>query len=124
MHFNFLAAQKLQVEQFMENSDLFDVLSYIFNGKKNKLTREERVKKTQSDILQTLNNREKEFIQFVLTKYIESGYEELFQDKLPTLLENKYRTLEDARSVLGELTGIGKIFVDFQQQLYGKIALV
>ena len=108
----------------MENSDLFDVLSYIFNGKKNKLTREERVKKTQSDILQTLNNREKEFIQFVLTKYIESGYEELFQDKLPTLLENKYRTLEDARSVLGELTGIGKIFVDFQQQLYGKIALV
>jgi type I restriction enzyme R subunit len=54
----------------------------------------------------------------VLSKYIESGVDELDQDKLPNLLTNKYNTLEDAKDILGDLTNIKQLFSEFQQYLY------
>ncbi|MBK8242615.1 MAG: DEAD/DEAH box helicase family protein [Saprospiraceae bacterium] len=104
----------------MEKSDLFDVLEYVFNGNYNSLTREQRVAASQATIFAILNDKQKEFIEFVLSKYIESGVEELDQDKLPILLTNKYQSLEDAKEVLGNVSEISKLFVEFQQYLYGQ----
>ncbi|MFK5951868.1 MAG: type I restriction-modification enzyme R subunit C-terminal domain-containing protein [Desulfobacterium sp.] len=60
----------------------------------------------------------KEFIEFVLSKYIEAGVEELDQDKLPILLINQYQSLEDAKEILGDVANISSLFIKFQQHLY------
>ncbi len=52
----------------IEKSDLFDVLEYIFNGNYQSMTREERVATSQSTIFALLNSKQKEFIEFVLSK--------------------------------------------------------
>jgi type I restriction enzyme R subunit len=101
-----------------EKSDLFDVLDYVFNSRIKPITREARVTAAQSNIFALLNNKQKEFIEFVLSKYIETGVEELDQEKLPILLTNKYQTLEDAKSVLGDVSDITALFVGFQKYLY------
>jgi type I restriction enzyme R subunit len=88
-----------------EKSDLFDVLEYVFNSDIKPLTRKQRVTATQATIFALLNDRQKEFIEFVLSKYVESGVDELDQEKLPILLlTNKYQSLEDAISVLGDVS--------------------
>ena len=102
----------------MENSDLFDVLEYVFNGNYNSLTREQRVAASQATIFALLDSKQKEFIEFVLSKYVETGVEELDQDKLPILLTNKYQSLEDAKDVLGNVGDISKLFIEFQKYLY------
>jgi type I restriction enzyme R subunit len=100
-----------------KNSDLFDVLEYVFNSRQ-PITRESRVKLAKNDILANLNDKEVEFIDFVLDKYIESGFEELDQDKLPMLLENKYQSFKDAKNILGNLKKISLLFINFQKFLY------
>lgn len=102
----------------MEKSDLFDVLEYVFNGNFKAMTREARVAAAQTAIFALLNNQQKEFIEFVLSKYIETGVEELDQEKLPILLTNKYQSLEDAKDVLGEVANISSLFIEFQKHLY------
>jgi type I restriction enzyme R subunit len=110
----------LTVQQLvnMEKSDLFDVLEYVFNGNYNSLTREQRVAASQATIFALLNDKQKEFIEFVLSKYVETGVEELEQEKLPILLTNKYQSLEDAKAVLGNVSDISTLFVEFQKFLY------
>jgi hypothetical protein len=39
-----------------------------------------------------------------LSKYVETGVEELDQDKLPILLTTKYQSLEDAKKLLSGCT--------------------
>jgi len=101
-----------------EKSDLFDVLEYVFNSENKIMTREERVLATQATIFALLNEKQKEFIDFVLSKYIESGFEELDQEKLPILLTNKYQTFEDAGLQLGDLSKVKDLFIGFQSHLY------
>jgi type I restriction enzyme R subunit len=101
-----------------EKSDLFDVLEYVFNSDTKPMTREARVAAAQATIFALLDNKQKEFIEFVLSKYIETGVEELDQEKLPILLINKYQSLEDAKEMLGEAGNISKLFVAFQRYLY------
>ena len=43
---------------------------------------------------------------------------ELYQEKLPNLLTNKYKSLEDAKEVLGDVANISKLYIEFQQHLY------
>ena len=106
-----------------EKSDLYDVLEYVFNSDIKPMTREARVAAAQATIFALLNNKQKEFIEFVLTKYIETGVEELDQEKLPILLVNKYQSLEDAKEELGEVAKISSLFIEFQKYLYeGKVA--
>jgi type I restriction enzyme R subunit len=101
-----------------EKSDLFDVLEYVFNSDTKPMTREARVAAAQATIFALLNNKQKEFIEFVLSKYIETGVEELDQEKLPVLLTNKYHSLEDAKEILGSVANISRLFIEFQQHLY------
>ncbi len=101
-----------------EKSDLFDVLEYVFNSDVKPITREARVAAAGATIFALLNERQKEFIEFVLSKYIETGVEELDQEKLPVLLTNKYHSLEDAKEILGDVKSISSLFIEFQQYLY------
>lgn len=100
-----------------EKSDLFDVLEYVSFAVK-PITREARVAKAQSNIFALLNNKQKEFLEFVLSKYIETGVEELDQEKLPELVTLKYHALDDAKEMLGSVQNIRAIFIDFQKYLY------
>ncbi len=102
----------------MEKSDLYDVLEYVFNGDYIAMTREARTKAAEATIYALLNDKHKEFISFVLSKYIESGVDELDQEKLPILLTNKYQSLEDAKDILGDAANISKLFIEFQKYLY------
>jgi type I restriction enzyme R subunit len=105
-----------------ENSDLFDVLEYVFNSDIKPITRKERVAAAQATIYAFLNKKQREFIEFVLSKYVETGFEELDLEKLPILLTNKYQSLEDAKQELGEVAGISSLFIEFQKYLYEDVA--
>ena len=102
----------------MEKSDLYDVLEYVFNGDYIAMTREARAKAAEATIFALLNDKQKEFISFVLSKYVETGADELDQDKLPILLTNKYQSLEDAKEILGNVANISRLFIEFQEHLY------
>jgi len=104
----------------MEKSDLYDVLEYVFNGDYIAMTREARAKAAEATIFALLNDRQREFISFVLSKYIEIGVDELDQEKLPFLLTNKYQSLEDAKEILGDAANISRLFIEFQEHLYLK----
>ena len=103
-----------------ENSDLLDVLEYI-SFLQPPISRELRVAKSQSKIFAALTNEQKQFVEFVLSKYIETGVEELDQEKLPHLLTLKYKAIEDAKEILGTIDSIRKLFVEFQGRLYQPI---
>ena len=105
-----------------EKSDLFDVLEYVSFAIK-PITREVRVANAQSSIFTGLDNKQKDFLAFVLSKYIETGVEELDEDKLPNLLELKYQSIIDATEELGGVEKIRNTFITFQKYLYeGKAA--
>jgi type I restriction enzyme R subunit len=100
-----------------EKSDLFDVLEYVSFAIK-PITREERVVNASSEIFDGLDDRQKDFLDFVLSKYIETGVSELDQDKLPSLLELKYQSITDAAEALGGVETIKNTFIEFQKYLY------
>lgn len=102
-----------------EKSDLFDVLEYVSFAVK-PITREVRVADAQANMFALLNNKQKEFLEFVLSKYIETGVEELDEEKLPSLLELKYQSISDAAEVLGDVKNIRSTFIEFQKFLYQK----
>jgi len=104
-----------------ESSDLFDVLEYVAYAVA-PLSREARVEKARPAILAGIEARQREFIEFVLAKYVESGVDELDQEKLPGLLELQYQALSEAASALGGADEIRRLFLAFQKQLYAKRA--
>ncbi len=100
-----------------EDSDLFDVLAYISFAIK-PISREERVKETRKRILADLDENQKDFLEFVLSKYIQRGIEELDEEKLPQLLNLRYSAIADAEEALGDVDKIRSTFFNFQKQLY------
>ena len=100
-----------------EKSDLFDVLAF-FSFHKTVITRSDRVQWAERDIMSGLSDTEKEFIEFILRRYVESGFEELNQDRLPQLLRLKYHSLHDAEKQLGDPEKIRHAFFAFQEELY------
>jgi type I restriction enzyme R subunit len=99
------------------NSDIFDSLEYISYAIK-PISREERVARAQLNIFKSLDNNQKEFLEFVLSKYVETGIEELGQEKLPDLLKIKYSAINDATELLGGVNRIRATFFNFQQHLF------
>ena len=102
-----------------QDSDLFDVLEYISFAIE-PISREVRVARAQNSIFSPLNREQREFLDFVLSKYIQTGVEELDEEKLPDLLKLKYLALQDALDRLGDVQSIKDIFVGFQKNLYSK----
>jgi type I restriction enzyme R subunit len=102
-----------------EQSDLFDVLMYISFLTK-PISRAQRVEQTKNRIFEDLNEKQKEFLDFVLSKYEEKGVEELAEEKLPVLLKLKYHAIANAEQSLGGVEKIRLIFFAFQKNLYAK----
>ena len=72
----------------------------------------------ENEIHKNLNGNQKEFIDFVLSRYVEGGVEELDLDRLSSLIELKYSTIHDGLQVLGNVDEIKNAFIDFQKHLY------
>ena len=102
-----------------EQSDLFDVLNYV-SFLRPTISRVERVEQAKGKIFEGLNDKQIEFLDFVLAKYQEKGVEELDEEKLPVLLNLKYHAIADAVSALGEVDSIRSVFFDFQKDLYAE----
>lgn len=100
-----------------ENSDIYDVLTYIAYAAR-PLTREERVIKHKDLIFSKYTGKQREFLDFILDQYIRSGVGELDREKLPKLIEIKYHTINEAISQLGEIQEISGVFMSFQAYLY------
>ena len=77
-----------------ENSDLFDVLEYIAYQKK-PIPRKTRVANAEEKIHSNLSANQKDFIDFVLSKYVEGGVEELDINRLSDLIILKYKAIQD-----------------------------
>jgi len=103
-----------------EKSDLYDVLAYIAYSH-TPLSRTQRADNSRNPIFtQYGDEKQREFLQFVLDHYIEQGVGELDEDKLPTLLELKYGAAADAIAVFGTPAEIRNMFIGFQKHLYGQ----
>lgn len=104
-----------------EDSDLFDVLSYIAYHKDlvPRLERAGRAKIQMNDY----NPKQQEFLNFVLDQYVKEGVEELDIDKLSPLLLLKYNAISDAKRELGDIKSIRDTFIGFQEHLYQEIAV-
>jgi type I restriction enzyme R subunit len=101
-----------------EDSDLFDVLSYIAYSK-NLVPRLDRAEKARIQF-DSYNPAQQEFLNFVLDQYVKEGVEELAEDKLGPLLTLKYNALSDAQEKLGDIPTIRKTFIGFQEYLYNE----
>ena len=65
-----------------------------------------------------LNEEQISFVNFILDQYVDEGIDALDDEKLPTLLEIKYSSIQKAKSELGDLLNIRKLFINLQTPLY------
>jgi type I restriction enzyme R subunit len=73
----------------------------------------------EATIFTLMNEKQKAFIAFVLSKYIEIGESELDQSKLPILLSSMFHSQQEGIAELGgDVMKIRNLFVEFQQYLY------
>jgi len=100
-----------------QNSDLFDVLQYVAYAKPT-LTRKERVESSRRRIYRDLESKQREFIDFVLSQYVDLGVDELQQERLPQLLAIKYQSQLEGIEALGGTEKARSTFIDFQRELY------
>lgn len=99
-----------------EDSDLYDVLSYVAYHT-NLVPRLERASKAKLQIMD-YDVKQQEFLNFVLEQYVRDGVNELDDKKLPELLELKYKAIADAKRELGNIKSIRENFIGFQKNLY------
>ncbi len=99
------------------DSDLFDVLQYVSFANP-VITREERVSSASSNIHNFVNDKQKDFIDFILRNYIKDGEDELELSKLPTAINLKFGSISGAERNLGTIKEIQKLFIEFQKYLY------
>ena len=85
---------------------------------KKPLTRSERIKISEKKLEEELSVEQFDFIDFVLKEYEEEGIFVLDDEKLPILLELKYKSIQNAKQILGDLNVAREIFIDFQKTLY------
>ena len=100
-----------------ENSDLYDVLEFVAFAKA-PISRVERVLASRPEMQAALTSNQRDFIDFVLDRYMSTGVEELDADKLPDLIKLKYNALQDGLEVLGGPEQARAAFVGFQKYLY------
>ena len=96
---------------------LFDVLEYIAYANP-PVSRAARVSANESNIYNLLNERQREFVSFVLRNYVSEGVDELDVGKLSTVLTAKYGSINAAQQRLGVAKKIRETFVGFQWHLY------
>lgn len=101
-----------------EKSDLFDVLAHVAYAVPPK-SREERAEQAKVIFSTSFNSRQRVFLDFVLSHYVNEGVDELALDKLTPLLRLKYHdAIADAVADLGPAEEIRSLFTGFQRHLY------
>ena len=117
----FPTSELLSIQELIEaeNSDLFDVLEFVKYALK-PVTRTKRAALSRSIMEDAIEANQLEFIDFLVSQYVESGVGELEESKLPTLLEIKYADVFNAVKVLGngEVSKVRNLFLTFQKNLY------
>lgn len=99
-----------------DGCDLLDVLEYIsFNVEP--IERTERVQKTASYVA-SLTPQQQDFVNYIITLYINEGVEELGSTKLPKILGLKYDSVADGINALGGIDTVRNTFLNFQRSLY------
>ncbi|RUM70342.1 MAG: restriction endonuclease subunit R, partial [Sulfurovum sp.] len=99
-----------------QNSDIFDVLSYIAYHR-DIMPRLERASKAELRLI-GYDKAKQVFLNFVLKQYVDEGVKELDDTRLKNLLELKYNSIHDAKEVLGDIKSIREAFIGFQKYLY------
>ncbi len=100
-----------------EKSDLYDVLANIAFAH-TPVARKDRAEFGRARVAKNFEANLQTFLEFVLSQYEKEGVGELENQKLPDLLELKYKGLGEATAQLGHVAHIRKAFVDFQRFLY------
>jgi len=101
-----------------KHSDVYDVLAYVAYAAET-YTRTERTISAKSAIVKAFtDDKQIEFIDFILVKYIQDGVKELSTSKMQSLIALKYNTINDASVQLGSPKAIRETFVGFQKYLY------
>ena len=101
-----------------DDSDLFDVLAYVAYTRA-PIARMDRAVMAKASLNRIYrNNRELDFIEFVLSQYVDEGVDELAIEKLTPLLRLKYHAIADAAAALGTPEQIRETFIGFQKYLY------
>jgi len=117
----FPASELFSIQELIDaqNSDLFDVLEFVKYALR-PITRKARATVSRSIMEAGIEAKQMEFIDFLVSQYIESGVGELEESKLETLLEIKYADVFSAVKVLGngEVAKVRELFLTFQKNLY------
>lgn len=100
-----------------EDSDLFDVLQFVAYNKPT-IPRAKRVKASIESIHDELDQKQQEFVDFVLSQYVELGVDELDREKLPQLISVKYGNLNDGLAQIGGIDKATAAFLGSQRRLY------
>ncbi len=99
-----------------ENCDLLDVLEYIAYAT-TPIERKERAQRL-TGYTNNLGDAQKQFIEYMINAYVQSGIDELRMDKLKTLLELKFGSVGEGITALGGVPKARQTFKDFQYHLY------
>ena len=99
-----------------EDSDLYDVLAHVAFST-NPVKRSQRAEYAKSHF-GVYESKQRVFLDFVLKQYVETGFTELDDAKLPELLTLKYKAIADAKRELGDIQYIRDTFIGFQEYLY------
>lgn len=103
-----------------EKCDLLDVLTYLAYSQK-PIAREQRVAHVKMHYMKHMRKEQQEFMSFILDYYERNGFKELAMDKLKDFINIKYRSIADAKRVLGmEVKDIRMQYLALQEQLYSK----
>jgi len=101
-----------------EDSDLYDVLAHVaFSVSPIKRSQRAEYAKSHFGVYES---NQRVFLDFVLKQYIQTGFTELDDAKLPDLLTLKYKAINDAKRELGDISSIRETFIGFQSYLYQK----
>lgn len=99
-----------------EHSDLFDVLTYVAFHK-DMVTRTHRATKARIH-LGEYTPAMQEFLDFVLSQYVDQGVGEIAESKLADLIQIKYDSIADAKQSLGAISLIRQRYIDIQKLMY------
>ena len=99
-----------------EECDLLDVLEYIAYQKR---PVNRSIRAQQANLYTGEQTPEQmAFIQYLVSVYVKAGIDELEEDRLPKLMQNKYGTIVEGISALGGIDGAKGTFFNFQRNLY------
>ena len=100
------------------NSDIYDVLAHLSFNLDIKTRNERAIAIENSNFIEKYHNEKaKDFIEFILEKYIKYGFKELEENKLSTLIEQSGFDKKDLMASFGEFK-IRDEYFELQKEIY------